>query len=290
MTLHLVAWPAWMMYHGRRQPSSASRRPARFARSPHRAGRPVREEGTVANDLWSDVKLDDPNDGPNGQLPPDDDDELDNGVPEYEVIFGAPDFDFLKDRKRPPQARAYERRVQSLIKAGVMASLHRGNLPDAAAFIKTGPKFARAVGDAAAENPGIAKALDMLTAPDSPMVPFVVTGLTLASQLLRNHQAEAEIVAQNVKMGWREKRARRKAVVAGEVVNGGPQATTTIKLPFGRKITLGFRIHLPGKQIWRSITGGAVPPEALVHSVFSDEALLRELARQGFPIRMRDDG
>jgi hypothetical protein len=242
------------------------------------------------SDLWSGVKLDDPSDdGPNGQLPPDDDSGLDDDTPEYEVIFGAPDFDFLKDRKRPPQARAYERRVQSLIKAGVMASLHRNNLPDAAAFIKTGPKFARALGDAAADNPSIGKALDMLTAPDSPMVPFIVTGLTLASQLLRNHQAEAEIVAQNVKMGWKEKRVRRKAIIAGQIVGEGPQATTTIKLPFGRKITLGFRIHLPGKQLWKSITGGAVPPEALVHSVFSDEALLRELARQGFPIRVRDE-
>lgn len=273
-----------MRYHGGRQPSSA-RRPSRPVCSPHRkrGGRPI--EGEIVADLWDDVKLEDPNNGPNGELP---DDDPDDDLPEYEVIFGAPDFDFLKDRKRPPKSREYERRVQSLIKAGVFASLHRGNLPDAAALIKTGPKFARAVGDAAGDNESIAKALDMLTAPDSPMVPFVVTGLTLAAQLLRNHQTEAENVAQNIKMGWREKRARRKAVVAGEVV-GGPQATTTIKLPFGRKITLGFRIHLPGKSIWKSITGGAVPPEALVHSVFSDEALLKELARQGFPIRARDE-
>jgi hypothetical protein len=276
-----------MRYHGTRRPSDALLAvPAWLVRSPHQAGAVSSERGNTVAQLWDeDVRLDDPND-PTGELP---DDETEEDVPDYEVIFGAPDFDFLKNRKRPVKARQYEQRVQSLVKAGVFSSLHRGNLPDAAALIKTGPKFARALGDAAGDNEHIASALDMLTAPDSPIVPLVVTGLTLVSQLLRNHKDEAEIVAQNVRMGWREKRARRKAVVAGEVV-GGPQATTTIKLPFGRKITLGFRLHLPGRQVWKSITGGAVPPEALVHSVFSDEALLKELARQGFPIRVRDDG
>jgi hypothetical protein len=237
------------------------------------------------SDLWDDVKVTGPSDD-------DDDPEFaldEEAVPEYEALFDAPDFDFLKDRKRTQAARNYERRVQSMLKAGVIGSLQRGNLPDAAALIKTGPKFARALGDSAADNENIARVLDMLTAPDSPIVPLVVTGLSLASQLLRNHREEAETAAQNMKMGFRERRAHRKAVAAGQV-EGAPQATTTIKLPFGRKITLGFRVHVPGKRIWQTLTGGAVHPDVLAHTVFSDTALLKELEKHNIIIQVKTDG
>jgi hypothetical protein len=243
--------------------------------------KPVR--GSTVTDLWDDVKVSSPGDDN------DDDDFTGEEIPEYEALFNAPDFDFLKDRKRTQAARNYERRVQSMLKAGVIGSLQRGNLPDAAALIKTGPKFARALGDSAADNENIARVLDMLTAPDSPIVPLVVTGLSLASQLLRNHREEAETVAQNMKMNFRERRAHRKAIAAGQV-EGAPQATTTVKLPFGRKITLGFRIQIPGKRIWQTLTGGAVHPDVLAHTVFSDTALLKELEKHNIIIQVKTDG
>lgn len=233
--------------------------------------------------LWEDLGITgSDNETMPDSAPPEPDDD-DTTLPEYEAIFGAPDFDFLKEKPRSPKARGYERRVQSLLKSFTFAALNRGDMPDAAALIKTGPKFARAVGDAAVTSKHVAQVVDMLTAPDSPMVPLAVTGIALVSQLLRNHQAEAELAAQEAKRTWKERREARKSGMADL-----PRATTTIRLPFGRKITLKWKIRLPlADQLWKRVTGGAVPPEVLVYSVFADDELLTALRKQGYDIKQR---
>lgn len=237
----------------------------------------------MSDDLWESVTVT----SANGSEPDDETpDETNEELPEYDVLFAAPDFAFLKTARRTPKSRDYERRIQSLLKAGLLGSLHRGQLADAAALIKTGPKFARAVGDAADANDRVASVVDMITAPDSPMVPLALTSIALVSQLLRNHKAEAEEAAQTVRLNWRQRREARKAGLAAE-----SRAVTTLHLPFGRKLSLRFRIHVPSLgRIWTGVTGGAMPPEALVHTVFSDDKLIKALHEQGILIRLKSDG
>jgi hypothetical protein len=219
-----------------------------------------------------------------GQLPPPAED-----IPGYQALFAAPDFASLLGRARTKTSRDYERKTQSILKAGVVGAFKRNNLPDAAALLQNGPAFARAVGDAADENERVRGIVDMITAPDSAMVALAITALALGSQLIRNHQDQAEQVAEQVKTSWKERREMKRRIARGEIIPEGrttaDKPKVTIKLPFGRTVSFGFRIRVPGiGGIIRGVLGSAVPPKNLVYSVFSDDKLIMELRKQGILI------
>lgn len=204
-------------------------------------------------------------------------------IPPYEALISAPDFSSVMGKSGQSRtSREYERKMQSLLKAGVIASFKRGNMPDAAAFLHHGPGFARAVGDASDESDRVRKAVDMITAPDSAIVPLALTAIALGAQLIRNHQAQAEQVATDVRTTWKQRREEKR--------NGtGTRATTTVKLPFGKKLVIRMRIRIPGMStVFRALTGSAVEPERLAYAVFSDDKLRLALKRHGIIIQERD--
>lgn len=252
----------------------------------------------MANSDWTEVDGDDLDfdfNTPSAESPeekPSDDPREDEplaDIPGYDAIFGAPDFAEIVGRKQSGKSRTYERKVQSVEKAVVLGALKRNNFADAAAVLKNGPAFARAVGDASAHNDKIAGYVDMITAPDNPMVVLAIATIGLFGQLARNHQEGIEKATQAAKTTWRERRQARKSGV--KLVNERePVATTTFKLPFRKKpITLKWRIRVPFVEVFsKGVFGSAVPPEVLTHSVFSDPDVIKALEKQGITIGVRD--
>lgn len=222
---------------------------------------------------------------PGEEVPVDDFEDIQTEKSPYDVLFNAPDYAAIVKKTRSKTAREYEVKVQSMFKAVTIGALKRGDLPDAAAFLAHGPAFAKAAGDLTDESDAAKRAIDMLTAPDSPWFVFGLAALTLGGQLYRNHQAEIQATSQNVKKTWKERREAKK--------NGIPQqqATTTVKLPFGRKVTLRFKVRIPVLgAIFRGLSQTSVPPQALVYSVFSDAELRSTLKRQGIIIAEGQNG
>lgn len=251
----------------------------------------------MANSDWTEVDGDDldfdfdvPKTDPGKPVEdPHPEDEPQADIPGYDAIFGAPDYAEIVGKKQSGKSRTYERKVQSVEKAVVLGALKRNNFADAAAILKNGPAFARAVGDSAAQNDRVAGWVDMITAPDNPTVVLTIAAIGLFGQLARNHQQGIEQATQAAKQTWRERRQARKSGV--KLVNERePVATTTFKLPFRKKpVTLKWRIRVPFVEVFsKGVFGSAVPPEVLTHSVFSDPDVIRALEKQGITIGVRD--
>lgn len=210
-------------------------------------------------------------------------------IPGYDAIFNAPDYAEIIGKKQTGKSRTYERKVQSLEKAIVIGAIKRKDFPDAAAVLKNGPAFARAVGDCAAQNDKVAGYVDMLTSPDNPAFIMCITGFALISQLFRNHQPEIEDLTAKARVGWKRRRELRKS--GTKLVNERePLATTTFKLPFRKKpVTIRWRVRIPiFGSLSRGLFASAVDPAVLTHSVFSDPDVQKALEKQGIIIGVRD--
>lgn len=210
-------------------------------------------------------------------------------IPGYDAIFGAPDYAEIVGKKQTGKSRTYERKVQSMEKAIVLGALKRNNFPDAAAILKNGPAFARAVGDAAAANDKVAGYVDMFTAPDNPMFVLAITAIGLFGQLARNHQEQIEQVRDGAKVGWKRRREMRKSGVK-LVQEREPIATSTFKLPFRKQpVTIKWRLKVPFVGVFtRGIFGASIEPKVLTHTVFSDPNVIVALEKQGIIIGVRD--
>lgn len=206
---------------------------------------------------------------------------------DYSALFDAPDFSTLIKHSPSPQAKEYTAKVNSLLKAAVTTQLRSGNIPDAAAILQHGPQFSQAVGDLTDTSDFAKRAVDILTAPESPLFIFALTAGALGFQIYRNH--EKEIATASLTM--RERRAMRKqAKASGEKVVREPAKTVTVKLPFGRKITLNVRFKMPViSSVAKIFKSQTAEPSILVNTVFSDPKLQRALKAQGFIIGTKND-
>lgn len=211
--------------------------------------------------------------------PPFSDEEDETQEYDYSTLFDAPSYsDFIKT---PPNAksRVYERKVQSMMKAGMVMSLNNQQWPDAATFLKHGPGFARAAGNLAAEDARAAQVIDMLTAPDSPYVMFGLVAFGMVAQLVRNHQPEIHEVANT----WRQRREDRKNGKDGARVQSPPLVLRIGKRSI--KLPIRFRVRLPK---FRAILAGFLAPtqrpDTIAQEVFSDPSVVRALHKMGlFP-------
>jgi len=206
-------------------------------------------------------------------------DPADNGHADHDnVILTAPDFATFVKGNRTPNAKAYERKVQSALKTTFYGALKNQNLPDAATVLYYGPGFAQAAGDLADKDERVARGIDMLTAPDNPYVAFTIAAIGIAGQLIRNHQDTLSAIPEAVKEGRRERRARKAAET--------PHKPVQVKLPFGRTLNIGLRFRFRSlRKLGLLIKLRSHEPSQLVAEVFSDEKLLKTLAKEGIVIR-----
>ena len=226
----------------------------------------------------------------NGHAPIDDDeqdDEFEGSEHDYSTLFDAPSYsEFIKTAPNS-RARSYERRVQSMMKAGLVMSLNNHQWPDAATFLKHGPGFAKAAGNLAAEDARAAALVEMLTAPDSPYIMFAMVALPFIAQLVRNHQPDIKQAGAT----WRERRAERKQA---KLSGAKPRATAppiTVHL-FKRefKIPIRLRLKLPNlKNIFKAFLAPTQFPNEIAAEVFNDESVVKALHKMGIYPRQAPD-
>lgn len=208
-----------------------------------------------------------------------------NGHKPVNVIITAPDYATFVKPARTSGAKAYETKVQSMLKTITFGSLRRNDARDAAALLHYGPDFASAAGDLADKNERVARMIDMLTTPDNPYFAFAIAGLGLAGQLFRNHEDRLQTIPEAVKEGWRERRTRKQAEANGERA----KRTLDIKLPFGRMISVGIGFKFPKLRWARAMFKIQTRnPDELTNEVFSDDKLIKALARENIHITRPD--
>jgi len=210
---------------------------------------------------------------PNGTAP-------DEREPSWEDIFDAPDYTSLVKPASSRKAKAYETRMNSILKAGVVGCINAGDFPDAAAILYHGPQFAAASGQFAATDERAEKMLNLLTAPSSPAVIFLMTGIPLIAQLVRNHEDQVKEVPHTL----RERRMQRKTMKAA---NETQPPRFTMRL--GKiRIPVRFNVRVKLSTVFSAFRTPTRDPMGLTDHVFSDPDLVAALQKQG--IRPRNAG
>jgi hypothetical protein len=209
-------------------------------------------------------------------------DERGQERPEYSDLFGAPDFASFIKKPVSQRSRQYERKVQSVLKAGVIGAINVQDFPDAAALLKYGPAFARASGELADSNAKTRDIIDMLTAPSSPVAMFLAASIPLAAQLFRNHEPQVQQVAENV----RQTRAQRKAAKKAGMRIPKPEAREVAAIKFfGKRIPIKVRLpKMKINMIGKMLHARATHPQIIVNEVFGDPKVMKALRDLGvFP-------
>jgi hypothetical protein len=158
-----------------------------------------------------------------------------------------PDAGFIKQGRRDRYAVQYEKKVKTLLNTGMRITIQNPNtVADAAALIMYGPDVARTVGDLAAKDPWVRKAVDFVAGgADNPYMAVLAAVTPLVLQVLRNHEPVVETPKQ-------------------------------FRIPFTKRvITIRFKLKL-GKL--RNLSND--PAEFATH-VLSNEDIQTELAKQG---------
>lgn len=181
--------------------------------------------------------------------------------------------DFLKKPGKSAKAKAYERKVHSVLTGALKWTIKTPQgLPDAAAIIAYGDGFAAAAGDLADASERAAKVIDFITAPDNPALVFALMSVQLGSQLIRNHQDQLQAIPAAVQNRKTTTKAERKA--ARDAKPG-----INIKIPFIKK-TFKLRVALH----MGFLTAQSVDPHALTEGVFSNPSIVKQLEKQGIHI------
>jgi hypothetical protein len=198
----------------------------------------------------------------------------------FQTIFSAPDYASLIATRQSRKAREYTGKVNSVFKALTIASLNAGDIPDAAAILHHGPPFSHALGQLADSNASVARTIDMITSPSSPVVMAAVTGIALAAQIMRNH----ETALADIPKTRRQAKLQRRAMAEARK-SEAPRFTIRF-LRWQIPIRYSGRIRL-GKLLggFRAQTHD---PNDLSRTVFTDEAVLNALEKQGIKLVARD--
>lgn len=191
---------------------------------------------------------------------------------DYTSLFDSPDLTTLMRPAQSAKAKEYASKVKSALKAGTIGAINIGDFPDAATFLHYGPAFADASGQLADANDTAAKAIDILTSPDSPYLVFAVTALPLLSQLFRNH----ETALADLPNTMRNARKRRMAMATAKKAEK-PRFTIRV---FGREFPIRFR-GPNFRKFGQALRSQTRDPGALTSEVFTDPRVIRALQRQG---------
>ena len=229
---------------------------------------------------------------PSGESPPTPDDfpaeengARPDGLPDFDVIVGAPDLGALLHRTPTRRAREYRNRVASVLRVGMVGSLNTGNFADAAAFLWYGPGASTSIGNLADNYNSIAKGIDIITSPGSPIAECVTTLLPLMSQLARNHEQALGEIPGRFAMGKVARAARKQA--KAERAQDDPPMT----LHIGRwQLPVRWRIRSPIKFVKPVIRAQSMEPNLIAARVFMDPHVQKKLAEMGVRITSPNGG
>lgn len=118
--------------------------------------------------------------------------------------YDQPDPSFVKAAPRKPHAVAYQKKVHEVLHFGMMVAFSNENtIPDAAAIIQYGPKLEHAMGDWAADDIRVRKAIDFISGGTAtPALAATMAAVPLVLQVMRNHETETQIEKRPLKI-WR---------------------------------------------------------------------------------------
>lgn len=159
--------------------------------------------------------------------------------------------------RRKRGAVAYEGKVRSVFSGLIKATAkHEGTAPDSAAMILYSPKIAQAFGDLAAEDPRIARGIDILMEGDSPYLIAAMALAPLLFQVARNHEPVLEPQAR------------------------GFRIPLLMKKPFRFPIKIGVRLGF-----FRNWT---YEPASIARHVFGNQEVQEAFKRQDITVAWRD--
>jgi hypothetical protein len=238
-----------------------------------------------------DIRSEEYRDPSGGSSPTPDDDYPDSeesrpdGLPDFDIIVGAPDLGALLHRTPTRRAREYRNRVASLLRVGMIGSLNTGNFADAAAFLWYGPGASTAVGNLADNYNSIAKGIDIITSPGSPIAECITTLLPLASQLARNHEQALAELPGRFSMGKQARAARKQA--KAERAQDEPPVTMKV----GRwRIPVRWKVRSPIRFVKPVIRAQSMEPNLIAARVFTDPHVQKKLAEMGVVITTPNGG
>ena len=199
---------------------------------------------------------------------------------DWTSIFNAPDYTALVKPIQSRQAKEYSDKTKSVLKALMVSSINVGDFPDAAAILTYGPAFADATGQFADQNDWCKRAVDMITAPESAPIMFVLTAIPLFSQVLRNHEAALKQMPDS----RRQARLRRKAEKDGQRTQ---EPRFTVRM-FGRAWPVYFKTPRIGK-VFMAFKAQTRDPVMLTNAVFTDSKVVNALRKQGIVLVSQED-
>jgi hypothetical protein len=192
-------------------------------------------------------------------------------------ILDAPDYaDFVKI-KETATSREYRDKTRSLLKAAAFGCLNSELYSDAAAIFERGPAFAKAVGNLADTNQQTRNILDIALAPESPWLTFAMVGIPLVAQILRNHEPELQAMPDRIRMTRKQRKAQKEQAATQGTV---PVTVRMVKIPFTKRhVPIKIRFKIGG--LLAGFRAQTTDPQTLQDKVFSNEDLMRALAKQG---------
>jgi len=203
----------------------------------------------------------------------------DSGVPNFNIIIGAPDLTTLIKRPLNRTGREYRDRAASGLRAVMVGSIQTGNFSDAAAILWHGPGAATAIGALCADSPKAAKIVDYITTPSNPLSACILALLPLLGQIGRNHEDELRELPSKWRMG-KTARAARKAEKS-EQKKQPPRFTIKI---WRWKIPVRMQLKFPSAFI-SGIRSQTHHPGSLAMRVFTDPDVVKSLEAMGIIIQ-----
>jgi hypothetical protein len=166
-----------------------------------------------------------------------------------------PDTSLIDPPKRKPGAIKYEKKVHGLFNTGFHLTVRQPRtIADAAAILMYGPEISKSVGDLAAENANVARAVDMITdTTENAALSLVFAAVPFVAQVLRNHEPTAPV-----------------------------ESRKGIRIPFTQRV-IRFKFNLKFKQL-RNFSHD---PNSLTAHVFTQPAVVEKLNKQGITIVIR---
>jgi hypothetical protein len=186
-----------------------------------------------------------------------------NEVPGEE--YDEPDGDFVQNAVRPIIARKYEKKIKTGLNTLFREAVaHEKTVPDAAAIIMYGPRFAEKWGLLANHDKRVRRGIDMfLEGTENPYLAAVLATTPLLLQVWRNH--EDELSPKGAITAMKESRKKAKE-----------REPRKIKIPFTKRhIEFRWRLNLPSA---RNLTND---PKALSQYVFSRQDIIEAMQKAG---------
>jgi hypothetical protein len=132
--------------------------------------------------------------------------------PLQEPDVDLPNPSLITGKTHSPKSKAYQRKMNGALGTAFrLSASHPHTLADSAALLMYGPDLSVAVGDLAAENDRVARAVDMLSdTSDNTTAAVLLVAVPFLLQIIRNHEPVLEPAQRGLRIPFTQRRLRFK--------------------------------------------------------------------------------